>query len=96
MLRAQLLALCGDTPTSNGFVGKAISRHSRHSRTGCSIFRRENGDRIEAFTARHTDAQREPLVLPGEIDAEGGQVLPVGPDAEHNHDGFFYALLDKR
>ena len=62
----------------------------------CSIFRRENGDRIEAFTARHTDAQREPLVLPGEIDAEGGQVLPVGPDAEHNHDGFFYALLDKR
>ena len=62
----------------------------------CSIFRLENGDRIEAFTARHTDAQREPLVLPGEIDAEGGQVLPVGPDAEHNHDGFFYALLDKR
>ncbi len=52
----------------------------------CSVFPEENGAVIDAFLARHDDARRLPL--PGLGD---GQLLPDG-----EHDGFFYALLEKR
>ena len=61
----------------------------------CSVFRAENADAVDAFCARHRDALREPVALPSEVDAEGGQLLPSLPGAAHNHDGFFYALLRK-
>ena len=61
----------------------------------CSIFRAENAEQIDAFLARHPDASRAPFDLPASFDAEDGQVLPAAGDAEHNHDGFFYALLQK-
>jgi 16S rRNA (cytosine967-C5)-methyltransferase len=51
----------------------------------CSVFPEENGAVIEAFAARHADARR--LEVPG---LDLGQLLP---DAEH--DGFFYALIEK-
>jgi 16S rRNA (cytosine967-C5)-methyltransferase len=60
----------------------------------CSIFGEENEDQVAAFIESRADARREPIVLTG--DHAGGQLLPVGPPAEHNHDGFFYALLQKR
>ena len=52
----------------------------------CSVFSEENGAVIEAFLARTARAHRAPL-------ADGGpaQLLP-GPE----HDGFFFALLEKR
>ncbi|MFO7542680.1 MAG: 16S rRNA (cytosine(967)-C(5))-methyltransferase RsmB [Thiobacillus sp.] len=54
----------------------------------CSVFDEENDGQVRAFLARHAgDANRLPLPEP----------LPEGPllpDAEH--DGFFYALLQKR
>ncbi|HKW81470.1 MAG TPA: 16S rRNA (cytosine(967)-C(5))-methyltransferase RsmB [Casimicrobiaceae bacterium] len=62
----------------------------------CSIFAAENGERIDAFVARHRDASRIDLALPAECDANAGQLLPSAPGAAHNHDGFFYALLRKR
>jgi len=52
----------------------------------CSVFPEENGAVIDAFLARHDDALRLPL--PGLGDG------PLLPDDEH--DGFFYALLEKR
>jgi 16S rRNA (cytosine967-C5)-methyltransferase len=52
----------------------------------CSLFSEENGAAIGSFAARHPDARRLPL-----SDLGDGQLLP---DAEH--DGFFYALLEKR
>jgi 16S rRNA (cytosine967-C5)-methyltransferase len=52
----------------------------------CSVFEEENDAQVEAFVARHADARRCALPQP----VETGQLLP---DAEH--DGFFYALLDK-
>ena len=61
----------------------------------CSVFRAENAAQAEDFLARHADATRLPLQLsaaPGSVD---GQLLPAVGDAEHNHDGFFYALLQK-
>jgi 16S rRNA (cytosine967-C5)-methyltransferase len=51
----------------------------------CSVFPEENGAVIDAFVARTPDARRAPLP-----DAAAAQLLP---DAEH--DGFFYALLEK-
>jgi 16S rRNA (cytosine967-C5)-methyltransferase len=61
----------------------------------CSIFGAENDDQVAGFEARHSDAARLPLALPAGIHTANGQLLPAGPGAEHNHDGFFYALLQK-
>jgi len=62
----------------------------------CSLFPEENGDQVRAFLARHADARLLPTGPAGGADgadpqAAGWQLLP-GAD----HDGFFYALLEKR
>ncbi len=62
----------------------------------CSIFRAENGDQVAAFRARHDDVLQLPLQLPAGFQHNDGQLLPSGAGAEHNHDGFFYALLQKK
>lgn len=57
----------------------------------CSVFQEENGVQIARFLERHPDARQ--LSLPGEPEQRqepAGQILP---DADH--DGFFYALLQK-
>jgi len=61
----------------------------------CSIFGAENDDQVAGFVTRHSDAARLPLALPAGVDGTNGQLLPAGAGAEHNHDGFFYALLQK-
>jgi 16S rRNA (cytosine967-C5)-methyltransferase len=61
----------------------------------CSIFGAENDDQITAFLDRHRDALRIRPTLPVEYGAVDGQLLPAAPGAAHNHDGFFYALLQK-
>ena len=53
----------------------------------CSVFREENESTLEAFLARQPDA-RIARFLPGA--PEGGRILP-----DDDHDGFFYALLEK-
>lgn len=54
----------------------------------CSIFAEENRFQINAFLHRHPDAIRLPLAG---LDAEeDGQLLP-----NEQHDGFYYALLQK-
>ncbi len=53
----------------------------------CSVFNEENDGQVQAFLTRHArDAKRLPLPEP----LSDGSLLP---DAEH--DGFFYALLQK-
>lgn len=54
----------------------------------CSIFQQENEHVIAAFLARCSDARRLPVTLP---DNSQGQLLP-----NDQHDGFFYALLQKK
>lgn len=61
----------------------------------CSVFKAEGAHQIEAFLARNTDANLLPSpghLLPGDS-APGGAALdnPYG-----DHDGFYYALLEKR
>ena len=64
--------------------------------TTCSIFRAENESIVGAFTQSAGDVLRIGPQLPSAGAAIEGQLLPARGDAAHNHDGFFYALLQKR
>ena len=64
--------------------------------TTCSIFATENANQVAAFVARHPDASCVPLQFPAGLEEDHGQLLPAPSGAEHNHDGFFYALLQKQ
>jgi 16S rRNA (cytosine967-C5)-methyltransferase len=72
-----------------------LKRGGRLLYATCSIFGAENEGQIAAFVTRHSDAARLPLALPAGTNGVNGQLLPAGAGAEHNHDGFFYALLQK-
>jgi 16S rRNA (cytosine967-C5)-methyltransferase len=61
----------------------------------CSVFRAENAAQIDAALARHVNLKRLRINLPGDPASSGGQLLPGGNKKTHNHDGFFYALLEK-
>ena len=61
----------------------------------CSVFRAEGQDQVQAFVAHNTDAVLRPS--PGHLmpqSAAAGGLLPDNGPGEH--DGFFYALLEKR
>jgi 16S rRNA (cytosine967-C5)-methyltransferase len=77
-------------------VWPCLARGGRLLYGTCSIFRAENSDRIAAFMAGHDDVLRLPLLFPAGFHDEEGQLLPSGAGTEHNHDGFFYALLQKK
>ena len=55
----------------------------------CSLFNAENSDQVTAFIARHPDAMTLPLAESGVDHYQ--QLLPNA-----DHDGFFYALLQRR
>ncbi len=61
----------------------------------CSVFRDENAAQIDAALVRHSNMRRVRISLPGDPASAGGQLLPGGNKKTHNHDGFFYALLEK-
>jgi len=54
----------------------------------CSVFQQENEQIITAFLARHSEACRLQVILPEDKE---GKLLP-----NDEHDGFFYALLQKK
>ena len=61
----------------------------------CSVFRAEGSGQIETFLAHNTDALLLPS--PGHLlprDRPNPEALPDNADLDH--DGFFYALLEKR
>jgi 16S rRNA (cytosine967-C5)-methyltransferase len=60
----------------------------------CSVFKAEGDDTVQAFLQRNTAARLLPSpghLIPGKT-PEG---LPVGDNALGEHDGFYYALLEK-
>ena len=61
----------------------------------CSVFAGENELRALEFMAETPEALRETIRFDPDIAHEGGQLLPSGNGARHNHDGFFYALFRK-
>jgi 16S rRNA (cytosine967-C5)-methyltransferase len=61
----------------------------------CSVFVAEGAQQIQKFVARHAEAHWLPSpghLLPGADQS----VNKVGDNPPHDHDGFFYALLEKR
>jgi len=57
----------------------------------CSVFHEENHLQVERFLQAHRDAQRLKLAAAAtDPHAPAGQLLP-----DRQHDGFFYALLQK-
>ncbi|MFN3628846.1 MAG: 16S rRNA (cytosine(967)-C(5))-methyltransferase RsmB [Casimicrobiaceae bacterium] len=62
----------------------------------CSVFQAENGAQIDAALARHADMRRVRIHLPGAPASAGVQLFPGGNRKTHNHDGYFYALLEKQ
>jgi len=54
----------------------------------CSVFQQENEQIIKVFLARHSEACRLQVILPEDKE---GKLLP-----NDEHDGFFYALLQKK
>lgn len=60
----------------------------------CSVFREEGAHQIDAFLAHNTDARLLPS--PGHLLPQSGGIARGVPDnALGDHDGFFYALLEK-
>jgi 16S rRNA (cytosine967-C5)-methyltransferase len=72
-----------------------VSAHGRLLYCTCSVFRAEGIERIEAFVTHNKAAQLRPgpgHLLPG----SSGKGEPLRDNPLSDHDGFFYALLDKR
>lgn len=67
-----------------GALWRVLAANGKLLYATCSVFPAENEGVIEKFVAATPGAQR--LDVPG-----GGQILP-----DDGHDGFFYALLEKR
>ena len=68
-----------------------LARGGKLLYTTCSVFQEENSLQVAEFLARHPDARLLPLC--GMVTLDGtpeGQLLP-----DHEHDGFYYALLEK-
>jgi 16S rRNA (cytosine967-C5)-methyltransferase len=60
----------------------------------CSVFKAEGDDTVQAFLQRNTDAVLKPS--PGHlIPGQAPQGLPLGDNPLGEHDGFYYALLEK-
>lgn len=66
---------------------KILARNGKLLYVTCSVFHEENKFQIEQFVQQHPDAHMLPL---SESIAPDGQLLP-----NRQHDGFFYALLQK-
>jgi 16S rRNA (cytosine967-C5)-methyltransferase len=61
----------------------------------CSVFKAEGDDTVQAFLQRNTDAQLR--ASPGHlIPGQRPEGLPVDHNPLGEHDGFYYALLEKR
>ena len=61
----------------------------------CSVFQAEGDDVVQTFVQRNTDALLHPSpghLIPGQIP----RGLPVEDNGLGEHDGFYYALLEKR
>ena len=66
---------------------RLLAQDGRLLYTTCSVFHQENEQVVAAFLAQQPDVRRLPISLANDNE---GQLLP-----NDQHDGFFYALLQK-
>ena len=84
--------IAGFTATQRAIVDalwRTLGAGGKMLYASCSVFGEENARQVEAFVGRHADARRLPIPGTTTRDAQ----LQHLPDAEH--DGFYYALLQK-
>jgi 16S rRNA (cytosine967-C5)-methyltransferase len=84
--------IAGFTATQRAIVDalwRTLGAGGKMLYASCSVFGEENARQVEAFVGRHADARRLPIPGTTTRDAQ----LHHLPDAEH--DGFYYALLQK-
>ncbi|RFC33261.1 MAG: 16S rRNA (cytosine967-C5)-methyltransferase [Candidatus Nitrotoga sp. SPKER] len=67
---------------------RLLERNGKLLYVTCSIFAQENQEVINEFLTQHDDGKQLPLSMPN---LNEGQLFP-----NHQHDGFFYALLQKQ
>ncbi len=60
----------------------------------CSVFLAEGSAQVQRFVGQHADARW--LASPGHLLPGGEGDAKLGDNPSHDHDGFFYALLEKR
>jgi len=60
----------------------------------CSVFLAEGSEQVQRFVAQNADARW--LASPGHLLPGAGGDAKLGDNPPHDHDGFFYALLEKR
>ena len=83
-----------------GALWRLLARDGKLLYATCSIFARENQQVISEFLQQHADARQLPLARPG-ADAAFNIIAPPNLNNEvqflpdDQHDGFFYALLQK-
>ena len=72
-----------------------LKRGGRFLYCTCSVFKAEGQDQIQTFLAHNTDAALLPS--PGHLMPSNAAIRPAVPDNPMgDHDGFYYALLEKR
>ena len=85
--RADIAGFAGQQLTILRALWRLLAQDGKLLYATCSVFQQENEQVIAAFLAQQPDAQRLPIALPHGCE---GQLLP-----NDQHDGFFYALLQK-
>ncbi len=97
---ADLAALAAQQHALLASLWPALAPGGRLLYATCSVFHAENGGVIDWFLARHADATRVEVPLPraqgGPIGENPAEPLPGILLPNDAHDGFFYALLEKR
>jgi 16S rRNA (cytosine967-C5)-methyltransferase len=70
---------------------QALAKGGKLLYVTCSVFQEENQRQIDSFLKTHSDAEQLPLNAPlAGLSLKNGQLQPSA-----QHDGLFYALLQK-
>ena len=82
-----LIKFCANQQKILNALWSILNRGGKLLYATCSIFAEENKLQIKAFLSQHSNARQLPLTQANMVE---GQLLP-----DSQHDGFFYALLQK-
>ena len=94
-MRIRRISACRASAASTCKLFSGLKPGGRLLYATCSVFKPENNLQVEVALARHADMRRIRITLPGDPASASGQLLPGGNRKTHNHDGYFYALLEK-